>query len=91
MENVCLYYDVATVQAYAESAIRLVVRIPLTGADRVMTLFRSMPLPTYSKVLQRYVQIEPDTLYIAVTENRHYYSLLTAADVQACNLVYLPY
>jgi hypothetical protein len=85
MENVYVYYDVATVQAYATtSAIRLVVRIPLRGADRVMTLFKSMPLPTYSESLGRFVQIEPETSHFAVTENRQYYSLLTTADLQQC-------
>lgn len=64
MENMYLYYDVATVQAYAKtSAIRLVVRIPLRGADRVMTLFRSSPLPTYSKILQTCANRTRDSLY----------------------------
>lgn len=53
MENMDLCYDVARVQAYVTtSAIRLVIRIPLRGADRVMILFRSTPLPTYLKVLK---------------------------------------
>jgi hypothetical protein len=52
VESLYIYYDIATVQAYATTtAIRLVVRHPLRGADRVITLFRSVPLPTYSKVL----------------------------------------
>jgi hypothetical protein len=45
IENMYVYYEVAKVQAYANTtAIRLVVRLPLRGADRVMTLFRSVPL-----------------------------------------------
>jgi hypothetical protein len=59
IENI--YYEVAKVQAYATTtAIRLVVRIPLRGADRVINLFRSVPLPAYSEVLGRQVQMEPN-------------------------------
>jgi hypothetical protein len=58
IENMYVYYDVATVLAYAtRTAIRLVVRLPLRGADRVMTLFKSVPLPTYSNALGRPIQI----------------------------------
>jgi hypothetical protein len=57
-----VYYEVAKVQAYATTtAIRLVVRLPLRGAERVMTLFKSVPLPAYSGILGRHVQIEPET------------------------------
>jgi hypothetical protein len=85
VESMYIYYDVATVQAYATTtAIRLVVRLPLRGADRVKTLFRNVPLPTYSKVLARHIQIEPEAPYLAVTENGQYYSLLTTADLQQC-------
>jgi hypothetical protein len=68
------------------TAIRLVVRLPLRGADRVMTLLRSVSLPVYFPALDRHIQIEPETLYLAVTENRQYYSLLTMADLQQCQL-----
>jgi hypothetical protein len=85
IENMYVYYDVATVQAYATTtANRLVVRLPLRGADRVMILFRSVPLPAYSNVLGRHIQIEPEAPYLAVTENGQYYSLLTTADLQEC-------
>jgi hypothetical protein len=87
IENMYIYYEVAKVQAYATTtAIRLVVRIPLRGADRVMNLFRSVPLPVYSEVLGRHIEIEPETLYLAVTENGQYYSLLTTVDLQQCQL-----
>jgi hypothetical protein len=87
IENMYVYYEVAKVQAYATTtAIRLVVRLPLRGADRVMNLFKSVPLPVYVEVLGRHVQIEPETLYLAVAGNGQYYSLLTAADVLQCQL-----
>jgi hypothetical protein len=45
IENMYVYYEIAKVQAYATTtAIRLVVRLPLRGADRVMTLFKSILL-----------------------------------------------
>jgi hypothetical protein len=82
IENIYIYYEVAKVQAYATTtAIRLVVRIPLRGADQVMNTFKSVPLPVYSEVLRRHVQMEPETLYLAVTENGQYYSLLTTSDL----------
>jgi hypothetical protein len=84
VESMYIYYDVATVQAYATTAIQLVVRLPLRGADRVMTLFKSVSLPTYSEVLARHIQIEPEAPYLVVTENGQYYSLLTTADLQQC-------
>jgi hypothetical protein len=81
-----IYYDVARVQAYATiGAIRLVVRIPLRGADRIMTLYRVEPLPTYSAMINRSIQIEPESGYFAVTENRQYYALLQEADIQHCD------
>jgi hypothetical protein len=49
-----------------------------------MTLFKNVPLPTYSEVIGRHIQIEPETPYLAVTEHRQYYSLLTTADLQQC-------
>jgi hypothetical protein len=85
IENMYIYYDVAKVQAYATStAIRLVVRIPLRGADRVMVLFRSVPLPVYSEELHRYIQIKPQTSHIAITENGQFYLFLSLADLQKC-------
>jgi hypothetical protein len=52
LDNMYVYYDVARVQAYATlGSIRLVVRIPLRGTDRVMTLYRVESLPTYSSLL----------------------------------------
>jgi hypothetical protein len=58
IDNMHVYYDVARVQAYATvGAIRLVVRIPLRGADRIMTLYRVEPLPTFSTLIKRPMQI----------------------------------
>jgi hypothetical protein len=82
VETMYVYYELATMQAYATTAIRLVVSIPLRRTDRVMNLFKSAPLPTYSEVLGRHIQIEPEIPYLAVTENRQYCSLLTSADLQ---------
>jgi hypothetical protein len=57
VNNMHAYYDVARVPAYSTTgSIRLVVRIPLRGSDRVMILYRAESLPTYS-VLKRPIQI----------------------------------
>jgi hypothetical protein len=85
VDSMYVYYGVARVQAYATvGTIRLVVRIPLQGADRIMTLYRVEPLPTFSTLINRPIQIEPETMYFAVTENRQYYALLKEADIQNC-------
>jgi hypothetical protein len=49
-----LYYGVATVQAYATStAIRLETCSPLREKDRIISSFKSMPMPIYSEALGR--------------------------------------
>jgi hypothetical protein len=77
-----VYYSVAEVQAYSTAgSIRLVVRIPLRGADRVMTLYRVESLPIYS-VLNRPIQIQPEAKYFIVTENQQYYALLEETHIR---------
>jgi hypothetical protein len=49
-----------------------------------MNLYKTEPLPIYETVLKRHVQIVPETMCMAVTESRQYYSLLTAADLHKC-------
>lgn len=78
-----VYYDIVRVQAYATlRAIRLVARISFRVADRIMTLHRVEPLPTFSALLNRPKQSEPETSYFAVTKSRQYYTFLKKADVQ---------
>jgi uncharacterized protein YoxC len=85
LEDMFIYYEVARVHAYATSSdIRLVIRFPLRGTDRVMSLYRTEPLPVYEALLGTQVQIAPETMYMAVSESRQYYSLLTSADLQKC-------
>jgi hypothetical protein len=85
IDNMYVYYDVACVQAYATAgAIRFIVRIPLRGADCIMTLYRVEPLPTFYTLIKRPIQIETETTYFAVTENRQYYALLKEVDVEKC-------
>jgi hypothetical protein len=84
VDHMYAYYDVARVQAYdTVGAFRLVVRIPLRGADHIMTLYRVEPLARYTDLLKRPIQIEPETSYFAVTGNRQCYALLEA-DIQIC-------
>jgi hypothetical protein len=46
LEDMFLYYEVAKVQAYTTpTEIRLIIRLPLRGTDRVMNLYRTEPLP----------------------------------------------
>jgi hypothetical protein len=85
LEDMFVYYQVARVQAYATpSEIRLVIRLPQRGTDRVMNLYRTESLPNYEPLLRRHLQITPETRYMAVSESRQYYSLLTTADLNKC-------
>jgi hypothetical protein len=85
MEDMFIYYEVAKVQAYATSSeIRLVISLPLGGTDRVMNLYRTEPLPIYEPLLKKHVQILPETMYMAASESRQHYSLLTSAYLHNC-------
>ena len=85
MEDMFVYYETARVQAYATpSEIRLIIRLPLRGADRVMNLYRTEPLHIYEPLLERHMQIQPESMYMAVSESRQYYGLLTPADLHKC-------
>lgn len=85
LEDTLIYYEVALVHAYATTTdIRLVIRFPLRGTDRVMNLYRTKPLPICEAMLGRHVQIIPEAMYMAVLESRQYYSLLTSADLHKC-------
>jgi hypothetical protein len=73
IEDMFIYYEVANVQSYASSSeIRLVISLPLSGTDRVMNLYRTETLPIYEQLLKRNVQIQPQTMYMAVSESRQY-------------------
>jgi hypothetical protein len=77
-------YDVARVQAYsATGSMRLVVRLPLIGTDRLMILYWVESLSTYS-VLKRPIQIQPKAKYFVVTENRQYYALVEETHIRHC-------
>jgi len=68
-----VYYETEKVQAYATpSEIRVIIPLPLRGADRVMNLYRTEPLPIYEPLLERHMQIQPESMYTAVTESRQY-------------------
>ena len=55
LEDMFVYYETAWVQAYATpSEIRLIFRLPLGGADRVMSLYRTEPLPIYEPLIKRH-------------------------------------
>ena len=63
LDDMFIYYEMAKVQAYATpSEIRLIIRLPLRGADRVMNLYRTEPLPVYEVMLKRHVQIQTETM-----------------------------
>jgi len=85
LEDIFVYYETGRIQAYATpSEIRLIIRLPLRGADRVMSLYRTEPLPIYEPLIKRHIPIQPESMYMAVSESRQYYSLLIPADLHKC-------
>jgi hypothetical protein len=85
VEDMFVYYEAAKTHAYTTAnEIRLLIRIRLRGTDRVMSLYRTESLPVFEPLLSRHVQIIPETMYMAVTESRQYYFLLTQAELQNC-------
>ena len=63
LEDMFVYYETGKVQAYATpSEIRLIIRLPLRGADRVMNLYTTEPLPTYEPLLERLIHIQPESI-----------------------------
>jgi hypothetical protein len=49
-----------------------------------MSDWSSQSAQVYEPLLGRHVQIIPEKMYVAVTESRQYYSVLTSPDVQNC-------
>jgi hypothetical protein len=73
LEDMFIYYEVAKVHAYAASSeIRMVIRFPLRGTDRVMNPYKTEPLTVYEPLLSRHIQIRPESMYMAVSESRQY-------------------
>jgi hypothetical protein len=55
LEDMFIYYEAEKFHVYTTSTqIRLLIRIPLRGTDRVMNLYRTEPLPVYKPLLGRH-------------------------------------
>ena len=77
LEGMFVYYETERVQAYATpSEITLIIRLPLRGADRVMSLYRTEPLPIYEPLLERHMQIQPEYVHGSIGKQ----SVLFAVD-----------
>ena len=86
IENMYVYYQVAEVHACTvPSGIRLFIDIPLKGHDRYFEVYKPYPLPYYVKEIDEFVSIQmPRGSYLAVSENRQSFSILTLDDMNRC-------
>jgi hypothetical protein len=80
-----VYYAVAAVHATATSkSIRLFIEIPLRAADRYFTLYQAHSLPIFHEGIKKFVQIEEPFAYLAVAEDRQFFTILSEDMLSKC-------
>lgn len=85
VEDMYIYYDLATVHAAATSdSIRLFIDIPLKAADRHFELYRLHPLPFFHKTLQKHMVIDIQETYLAVSEDRQFFTTFSDVMLSKC-------
>ena len=77
VENMYVYYTVATLHAVATSTnIRLLIDIPLKAADRYFELYQVHSLPFFHKGIGKFIMIDEAFTYLAVAENRQFFAII---------------
>jgi hypothetical protein len=85
VEEMYVYYAVATVHAVATSrSIRLFIEIPLKAADRYFELYQVHSLPFFHEEIDNFVTIDEPFSYLAVAEDRQYFTTLTPHMLSKC-------
>jgi hypothetical protein len=85
VEEMYVYYAVATVHAVATSrSIRLFIEIPLKAADRYFELYQVHSLPFFHEEIDNFVMIDEPFSYLAVAEDRQYFTTLTPHMLSKC-------
>lgn len=80
-----VYYELAKVHAVAmTNGIRVFIEIPLRSSDRNFQLYQIRSFPYYHEQLGQFVTIQTYYDYIAISEDKQFYALLTPADLQSC-------
>jgi hypothetical protein len=85
VEEVYVYYAVTNVHATATSqSIRLFIDIPLKAADRYFELYQAHSLPFFHNDLKKFVRIDEEFTYLAVAEDRQFFTTLTKEMLSEC-------
>jgi hypothetical protein len=86
VEDVYVYYTIATVHAVATSkSIRLFIDIPLKAADRYFELYQVHSFPFFHIGINRFIKIDEPFSYIAVAENRQFFAMTTPHMLAKCD------
>jgi hypothetical protein len=85
VQDVCVYYTIATVHAVATSKnIRLFVGIPLKATDRHFELSQVHSLPFFHEGIGKFVMIYEAFTYLAAAENRQFFAQMTPYMFSKC-------
>jgi hypothetical protein len=88
VEKMSVYYTVCTVHAVVIStSIRLSIEIPLKAADRYFELYQVHPLPFLHKKIGKNVIIGEAFTYLAVSESRQFFTVMTSHMLSKCTQV----
>ena len=76
-EFMYVFYSVMQVHAITyDGVIRLLIQMPLREVQSTYAVYRAIPLPTYSPEMGRYIQINHEDKWLAVSADRRaYYEL----------------
>jgi hypothetical protein len=77
VEEMYVYYTIATVHAVASSHTIRFVDIPLKAADRYFELYQAHSLPFLQRDINKFVIIDEPFTYLAVAESRQFFAQLT--------------
>jgi len=85
VENMYVYYTVATVHAVATSTnIRLLIDTPLKAADSYFELYQFHSLPFFHKGIGKFIMIDEAFTYLAVAENTQFFAIISPHMLLKC-------
>jgi hypothetical protein len=79
-----IYYAVAAVHATATlKSIHIFIDIPLRAADRYFKLYEAHSLPFFHEGI-KFIKIDEPFAYLAVAEDRWFFTILTTEMLAKC-------
>lgn len=85
LEDMYIYYELADVHAVSQTRyIQLIIDIPLKSEGRQLDLYAVKSLPFREPIINKFMYVQSNTEYIALSKTRQVYSILTNKDVNAC-------